>query len=122
MFFSPLTDPISAGPNVTVTARVGSTALLPCKLTSQTPNVRWRTNYDVIFQRNSNGTSTHPRFEGRVDVPVDQLRKGDCSLVLKDVKLSDDSFYKYYMADQADSANPDQWYEINRVLLTVDGE
>lgn len=116
------TDFLSAGPHVTVSSGVGSTALLPCKLTniySQTLHVRWRTNYGVVFERNGNKTSPGPGYEGRVNISEGELRKGNCSLVLNNVRLTDDSFYKAYTVEYEDSAN--KWNKLNSVKISVSG-
>ncbi|KAF5893097.1 antigen like protein, partial [Clarias magur] len=114
---------ISAVPQVTLSARVGSTAILPCKLTdifTKTSHVRWRANDEIVFERSSDGTSAGKGYEGRVDVPEDELRKGNCSLVLKNVSVADDGFYRTFVVEHLDKTNTDKIQEINRVELSVD--
>ncbi|KAF5900491.1 antigen like protein, partial [Clarias magur] len=93
-------DSLGAVPHVTVSAPVGSTVVLPCKLTNvftQTPHVLWRTDGEDVFERSSEGTADGEGYEGRVDVHEDELRKGNCSLVLKDVRLTDVGDYRSFV-------------------------
>ncbi|XP_060743296.1 uncharacterized protein LOC132857342 isoform X1 [Tachysurus vachellii] len=90
----------SAESLVTVSAPVGSTVILPCKLPEdfkQTSLIRWHINNDFVFERNSDGAYSGKGYEGRVDVPEDELRKGNCSLVLKNVRFTDDKIYKSFI-------------------------
>ncbi|KAI5085787.1 hypothetical protein C0J45_23614, partial [Silurus meridionalis] len=92
----------------TVEAHVGSTALLPCHLSkvfTQTPHIKWRTDNEVVFERNIDGTYEGPGYEGRVDVSEDELRKGNCSLVLKDVRFTDHTFYKSFVVELLEAKN-----------------
>ncbi|KAK3526686.1 hypothetical protein QTP70_031467 [Hemibagrus guttatus] len=108
---------------VTVSAPVGSTVILPCNLTevfNKTPVIWWQINRkDVVFERNSNGVSSGSGYEGRVDIPVDELLKGNCSLVLKNVRITDEGLYKTFRMEHVDSTNPTEVKEINRVSLSV---
>ncbi|KAI5619926.1 hypothetical protein C0J50_20520 [Silurus asotus] len=116
----PPTDPISADPHITVEAHVGSTALLPCNLSkvfNQTPHILWKDNNEVVFEKSINGTDVGRGYEGRVDVPEDELRKGNCSLVLKDVRITDNVFYRSFVMEHVEATNTDKIQEINRVQL-----
>ncbi|KAG7324647.1 hypothetical protein KOW79_012663 [Hemibagrus wyckioides] len=114
----------SAESLVTVSAPVGSTVLLPCKLTevfNQTSLIQWKiNNKDPVFERSSAGTSSGSGYEGRVDIPLDELHKGNCSLVLKNVRITDDHLYKTFTVEHVDSTNPTEAKEIARVRLSVD--
>ncbi|KAI5627705.1 hypothetical protein C0J50_10681, partial [Silurus asotus] len=113
-------DPISADPHITVEAHVGSTALLPCNLSkdfTQTPHIQWRTDDKIVFERNIDGTYEGRGYEGRVDVPEDELRKGNCSLLLKDVRITDHAFYKSFVVEHVKATNTDKAQEINTVQL-----
>ncbi|MCI4381437.1 hypothetical protein PGIGA_G00251590 [Pangasianodon gigas] len=116
-------DSISADPLITVSARVGSTVVLPCNLRKEftkTPLVRWRTDVGFVFERSSDGTDIGPGYEGRVDIPEDELRKGNCSLVLKNVRITDDGAYKsLYVMESVDRTNTGKTQEISRVELSV---
>ncbi|XP_053092698.1 butyrophilin subfamily 1 member A1 [Pangasianodon hypophthalmus] len=116
-------DSISADSLVTVSARVGSTVVLPCNLRKEftkTPHVRWHNGVEVVFERSSDGKYIDPGYEGRVDVPEDELRKGNCSLVLKNVRITDDGLYKSFVAEYVDRTNTGKTQEISRVELSVD--
>ncbi|KAI5086197.1 hypothetical protein C0J45_1117, partial [Silurus meridionalis] len=105
---------------ITVEAHVGSTALLQCHLSkvfSKTPHVQWRADNKVVFERNIDGTHEGPGYEGRVDVPEDELHKGNCSLVLKDVRITDHTFYRSFVLEHVEDTNTDKIQEINRVQL-----
>ncbi|XP_060743224.1 uncharacterized protein LOC132857227 [Tachysurus vachellii] len=113
----------SAESLVTVSAPVGSTVILPCKLTEDfklTSFIRWQLNKDTVFERNSDVTDSGSGYEGRVDVPVDELLKGNCSLVLKNVRFTDDKIYKIFTMVHVDT-NTKEAKEINSVRLSVDG-
>ncbi|KAF7702528.1 hypothetical protein HF521_001811 [Silurus meridionalis] len=117
-----VSDPISADPHITVEAHVGSTALLPCSLSkdfSKTPHVRWRADNEFVFERSFDGTHEGPGYKGRVDVPEDELRKGNCSLVLKDVRITDHVFYRSFVMEHVEATNTNKIQEINRVQLNV---
>ncbi|KAF5900489.1 uncharacterized protein DAT39_009808, partial [Clarias magur] len=110
---------ISEVHHITVSAPLGSTVVLPCQLThafKQTSAVRWGINNEVVFERSRDGTDVGSGYEGRVDVPEDELRKGNCSLVLKNVRLTDDGVYKPFVMEHMDGA---KWEEINKVELSV---
>ncbi|XP_066525993.1 butyrophilin subfamily 1 member A1-like [Hoplias malabaricus] len=85
-----------------ITARVGSTAVLPCdcrnvikeQSPSQSPHVQWRTFSDTVFERSAVELYQGEKYKGRVDVPEDQLLKGNCSLELKEVRAEDEGVYK----------------------------
>ncbi|XP_047675932.1 uncharacterized protein LOC113638173 [Tachysurus fulvidraco] len=112
----------SAESLVTVSAQVGSTVILPCNLTEefkQTPVIRWQFNKDTVFERSSNGTYSGSGYKGRVDVPVDELRKGNCSLVLRNVRFTDDQIYKSFIMVHGDTNNTTDAKEINSVTLSV---
>ncbi|KAI5086193.1 hypothetical protein C0J45_1113, partial [Silurus meridionalis] len=103
-----------------VEAHVGSTALLPCHLSkvfTQTPHMWWRTDNEVVFERSINVTYQGPGYEGRVDVPEDELRKGNCSLVLEDVRITDHAFYKSFVVEIVEATNTNKTTEINRFQL-----
>lgn len=64
-------------------------------------------------------------YEGRVDIPEDQLLKGDCSLVLHNLTLADNGVYKSYQAVRRTKRSAivrEKWDLINSVVLSVDGK
>ncbi|KAI5086199.1 hypothetical protein C0J45_1119, partial [Silurus meridionalis] len=98
----------------TVETHVGSTALLPChlrKVFTQTPHIRWRADNEVVFERSFNGTHEGPGYEGRVDIPEDELRKGNCSLVMKDIRFTDHTFYRSFIVEHVEVTNTDKIQE-----------
>ncbi|KAI5100903.1 hypothetical protein C0J45_9889 [Silurus meridionalis] len=122
VFCSRVLDPISADPPITVEAHVGSTALLPCTLSkdfTQTSVIRWRAYIEVVFERSIDGTHEGAGYKGRVDVPEDELRKGNCSLVLKDVRITDHAFYTSFVLEHIDAPDTNKIQEINGVQLDV---
>ncbi|KAM9496497.1 uncharacterized protein Hap1MRO34_026424 [Clarias gariepinus] len=92
-------DIVSALLQISVSGPVGSTAVLPCELLSvdtDIPYIRWRIESQTVFERE--GVDSYPAggYEGRVDVPVEELRKGNCSLVLHNLTFTDTGVYTSY--------------------------
>ncbi|XP_060743251.1 uncharacterized protein LOC132857253 [Tachysurus vachellii] len=111
----------SAESLVTVSAPVGSTVILPCNLTEefkQSSVIKWYINNDFVFERSGDGPYSGEGYKGRVDVPLDELRKGNCSLVLKNVKFTDGGLYKTFTMVHVDTNT--EMKEINSVKLSVD--
>ncbi|XP_053340396.1 uncharacterized protein LOC128511523 [Clarias gariepinus] len=124
LFLAAGVDFISAVPHITVSALMGSTVVLPCELTNnftQTSVIQWRTDDEDVFERSSDGTYVGEGYEGRVDIPEDELHKGNCSLVLKDVSVTDDDFYRTFVVKHVDKSNTDIEQEIYSVTLSVIG-
>ncbi|KAF5893099.1 programmed cell death 1 ligand 1-like, partial [Clarias magur] len=82
-----------------ISARVGDTVILPCKASevSNQTYVYWETDSHDVFLRCGAFSLSGPGYEGRVDVPVDELHKGNCSLVLKNVSVTDAAVYRSYI-------------------------
>ncbi|KAM9496522.1 CD276 antigen homolog [Clarias gariepinus] len=121
---------LSAVPEFSVSGPVGSTAVLPCQLTSvdtDRPYIKWeikvKTQYKTVFEREGEESYQGEGYEGRVDVPVEELRKGNCSLVLRDLRLTDTELYNSSLAvTNTESGLSVTKEEISRVNLTVHGE
>ncbi|XP_060771399.1 butyrophilin subfamily 1 member A1-like [Neoarius graeffei] len=127
LWFAACVGSISADDHVTVSAKVGSTVALPCKLKNaftETSLIRWRIDNVLVFERSNSSTDADSGYKGRVDVPEDELRKGNCSLVLKNVRITDDgatgnSVYKSFVMEHVDrNKAPPQ--VLSRVKLSVD--
>ncbi|KAF5899896.1 antigen like protein, partial [Clarias magur] len=87
---------LTAEPEISVSGPVGSTAVLPCELASvdtHTLYIRWSMKSETVFERLGERSYQGERYEGRVDVPVEELRKGNSSLVLRNLTLSDTGLY-----------------------------
>ncbi|XP_026995986.2 programmed cell death 1 ligand 1-like isoform X1 [Tachysurus fulvidraco] len=83
-----------------ISAREGFTVVLPCKfkvMSLQRLYVGWRTDQKVVFMRLDNDSYQGEGYEGRVDVPEDELRKGNCSLVMKNISVTDAGIYRSYL-------------------------
>ncbi|KAF5886981.1 antigen like protein, partial [Clarias magur] len=90
---------LSAEPEISVSGPVGSTAVLPCELTSvdtDTLYILWKIKSEIVFERLSERSYQAEGYEGRVDVPVEELRKGNCSLVLHNLTPTDTGVYSSY--------------------------
>ncbi|KAM9496495.1 uncharacterized protein Hap1MRO34_026405 [Clarias gariepinus] len=90
---------LSAEPEISVSGPVGSTAVLPCQLTSvdtDIPYIKWNTESEIVFERVGVDSYQGEGYEGRVDVPVEELRKGNCSLVLHNLTFTDTGVYTSY--------------------------
>ncbi|KAF5895092.1 antigen like protein, partial [Clarias magur] len=87
---------LSAARQFSVSGTVGSTAVLPCKLASVgtgEPSVFWSTGSVTVFQRIGEKSVHTEGYEGRVDVPLEELNKGICALVFRDLRLNDTGVY-----------------------------
>uniref|UniRef100_A0A3B1J0I4 Ig-like domain-containing protein n=1 Tax=Astyanax mexicanus TaxID=7994 RepID=A0A3B1J0I4_ASTMX len=86
---------------ILITARVGSLAVLPCDcseiMSSEKPLIVWRTYTETVFERLGEEHYEGEGYKDRVDVPEDKLKKGNCSLVLKEVKAEDAGVYESYL-------------------------
>ncbi|KAF5900494.1 uncharacterized protein DAT39_009784, partial [Clarias magur] len=110
-------DSINAA-QLSVTAAVGSTVVLPCEwrdLSVQTPHVVWTMEQEVVFERKGKDSFQAEGYEGRVDVPEDELNKGNCSLVLKNVRVTDEAEYRSSMLVE----NPKKSVLVQEVQLSV---
>ncbi|MCI4381435.1 hypothetical protein PGIGA_G00251560 [Pangasianodon gigas] len=119
---------LSAEAEITVSGQVGSTAVLPCELQSvgtETPHIRWRIKSKIVFERLGEDTYQAEGYEGRVDVPEEELRKGNCSLVLHNLTLTDEDVYTSYQTvrrTKRSDAVKTKTEEISRVNLSVYGK
>ncbi|XP_066525771.1 uncharacterized protein [Hoplias malabaricus] len=123
------TGPVSAQPQINITATVGSSAVLPCdwrnvtkiQSSSQSPHVRWRIISETVFERQGEKLYQGEGYEGRVDVPEDQLLKGNCSLVLNNVSAEDAGVYESYLVvKRSKRALAPKRVFLHRVELSVD--
>ncbi|KAI5615889.1 hypothetical protein C0J50_8738 [Silurus asotus] len=78
-----------------VSGYLGSTAVLPCKLKSVGPetHIRWSTESEIVFERKGVNSYQADGYKDRVDVPEEELRKGNLSLVLRNLQLTDKNVY-----------------------------
>ncbi|XP_026989118.2 uncharacterized protein LOC113634387 [Tachysurus fulvidraco] len=112
----------SADPPITLSAPVGSTVILPCKLPgmfNQTSLIQWKMNDELVFQRSINDSIPGSGYVGRVDVPLDELRKGNCSLALKNIQIADDRFYKTFTVEHVDTKDTTNVKVITSVRVSV---
>ncbi|XP_053093194.1 uncharacterized protein LOC128318950 isoform X2 [Pangasianodon hypophthalmus] len=106
-----------------ISARVGSTAVLPCEwrnVSIQTPNVQWNTASEIVFERKGVQWYEGEGYKNRVDVPQDKLLKGNCSLVLKNVTLTDAGIYESFLSvKRTKRASSTRWILVQSVELSV---
>ncbi|XP_066525739.1 butyrophilin subfamily 1 member A1-like [Hoplias malabaricus] len=123
------TGPVSAESQISISVRLGSSALLPCdwrkvsseQSSSQSPHVEWRTFTETVLERRGEELYQSEEYKGRVDVPEDQLLKGNCSLVLKNVRAEDEGVYKSYLVvKQKKESVPSKHVYLQSVELSVD--
>ncbi|KAL7858734.1 hypothetical protein AOLI_G00188360 [Acnodon oligacanthus] len=91
---------LSADTQIFISARVGSSAVLPCdcrNVSTQSPHVEWRTISETVFERRGGQLYQGEGYEDRVDVPEDHLLKGDSSLELKNVRPEDEGIYESHL-------------------------
>ncbi|KAL7868516.1 hypothetical protein SRHO_G00099000 [Serrasalmus rhombeus] len=96
---------LSAQSRIFISVRMGSSAVLPChwrNITStqsatHSPHVEWRTFAETVFERRGEELYQGEGYKDRVDVPEDNLLKGDCSLELKNVRPEDEGVYESFL-------------------------
>ncbi|XP_066525063.1 programmed cell death 1 ligand 1-like [Hoplias malabaricus] len=115
---------------ISITATVGSLAVLPCdcrnvtkaQSSSQSPHVQWRNISETVFERQGEEVYQSEGYKGRVDVPKDQLMKGNCSLVLNNVRAEDEGVYQsYILVRRSKRALQSEHVLLRRVELSVGG-
>lgn len=82
----------------------GGQATLPCSLShlgetavSAVYHVQWTALSEIVFEQRGDEKWQAPEFEGRLRVPEERLRSGDCSLIISDVQLGDAGRYDSFM-------------------------
>uniref|UniRef100_A0A3B1IWB8 Immunoglobulin V-set domain-containing protein n=1 Tax=Astyanax mexicanus TaxID=7994 RepID=A0A3B1IWB8_ASTMX len=96
--------------------KVGRSAVLPCNwrtklddlANDQSPHIEWRTISKTVFERRGKEHYEGEGYKGRVDVPEDKLKKGNCSLVLNDVKAEDAGVYESYLLVNRENIRSEQ--------------
>ncbi|KAF4081719.1 hypothetical protein AMELA_G00164430 [Ameiurus melas] len=113
-------------PEFTVSGHVGSTAVLPCKLENEdtgTLYIKWQIESEIVFERDGEETFPGEGYEERVDVPVKELRKGNCSLVLRNLTTTDAALYRSYKIVSRTKRSVNlKPVALSRVDLSVDGK
>ncbi|KAI5630263.1 hypothetical protein C0J50_10297, partial [Silurus asotus] len=98
--------------------------VLPCELKNvdAETHIRWRTESEIVFERKGESFISGEGYKDRVDVPEEELRKGNCSLVLRNLTLNDKNVYtcfykvKFYKRDTHFNT---VFKDISRVSLSV---
>ncbi|XP_062855620.1 uncharacterized protein LOC134318550 [Trichomycterus rosablanca] len=90
-------------------SEVGLDTVLPCrwhrheKRPSELPYIQWQTISDVVFERMGHENFQAAAYSGRADVPEGVLERGNCSLLLRDVRFSDAGVYESYLVVNGES-------------------
>uniref|UniRef100_G3P5L9 Ig-like domain-containing protein n=2 Tax=Gasterosteus aculeatus aculeatus TaxID=481459 RepID=G3P5L9_GASAC len=111
---------------LSVTSKVGNQAVLPCSWKQRLGaaarpdcHVQWATPTDRVFELRGAQRWEAEEFRGRVEVPVEKLGSGDCSLVISDVQIGDAGSYESFMVVGGhDGASKSQVF-IQMVRLSV---
>ncbi|KAG9281445.1 hypothetical protein AMEX_G4289 [Astyanax mexicanus] len=123
------TGSLSAEGRLFMDVKVGRSAVLPCNWrtildnlsSDQKPHIEWRTFSETVFERRGEEHYEGEGYEDRVDVPEDKLKKGNCSLVLKEVKAEDAGVYEsYLLVNRVKRALSSKRVFIQSVELSVD--
>uniref|UniRef100_A0A3B3UK56 Ig-like domain-containing protein n=1 Tax=Poecilia latipinna TaxID=48699 RepID=A0A3B3UK56_9TELE len=88
--------------NLPVTAKPGQDVILPCRSAENKPVtvVQWRrpdlgSGYVLLYRdEQPDPENQHPSYQNRVNLQDRQMKDGDMSLVLKDVKTTDGGTYQ----------------------------
>ncbi|KAF3834378.1 hypothetical protein F7725_025582 [Dissostichus mawsoni] len=83
---------------------VGNQAVLPCswkqRLGEVAPSacyIQWNSPADTVFELQGEKKWQAEEFQGRMEVPEEKLKSGDCSLVISDVQIGDTGRYESFM-------------------------
>ncbi|MBN3276781.1 BT2A2 protein, partial [Polyodon spathula] len=103
-----------------VSARVGSSVLLPCRISTGVSavdmDVRWMRNGDEIVHVYATRADLEgrqsPRFKGRTHLDREPLGSGNVSLQLNDVRVSDEGSYQCYVVSKS-------WFADSTMKLKV---
>ncbi|KAI5606637.1 hypothetical protein C0J50_12525, partial [Silurus asotus] len=95
----------------------GSTAVLPCELKSVGAEtyIRWRTESKIVFERKGESFIQGQGYVDRVDVPVEELRKRNCSLVLRNLQLNDEGVYTSHQIVRRNKKNAHVKTEVKKI-------
>ncbi|XP_022519078.2 uncharacterized protein LOC111189681 isoform X2 [Astyanax mexicanus] len=119
---------LSAQSQTSMAVSVGSSAVLHCnckpiassQLSEQSPYIEWRTISETVFERRGAEHFQGEGYENRVDVPEDELKKGNCSLVIKNIRPEDAGVYESYLqVKRSKRSIQTEWKFIQRVELSV---
>ncbi|MCI4381438.1 hypothetical protein PGIGA_G00251610 [Pangasianodon gigas] len=114
---------LCAGSQV-ISTQIGFTAVLPCQFNNEqirTPHVQWCTDAEIVFEGWNGKSYVGEGYEGHVDVPEDELLKGNCSLTFKNVRKSDAGIYRsYLLLRHAKTSVFKEWRLIGSVEVSVD--
>lgn len=99
------TSSLPSAPAEVVSCRVGTSTLLPCSWKSRfrssslpAPHVQWSMeSFGPVLEQKGSRKWTSPDLSDRVEVKESELWSGDCSLVIKDVQVTDGGQYDGYM-------------------------
>lgn len=89
-----------------LTPKVGQKVTLPCNWTSYirtapgpaSPYLWWETPLESVFELQGDEQFEGPDYRGRVVVEPRRFEEGDCSLLLKEVRFSDEGLYESFVA------------------------
>ncbi|KAL2076721.1 hypothetical protein ACEWY4_027680 [Coilia grayii] len=108
------------GPDAAVVGVVGQDLLLPCTVrpvaSAVDDEVKWKIGTDIVhhYHRHQDLTGQQlPDYRGRTSLSRQELLKGNVSLMLKSLKLSDAKTYRCYVAAET-------WAHEAPVIVTVE--
>ncbi|KAF7702510.1 hypothetical protein HF521_001793 [Silurus meridionalis] len=108
---------------ISVSGDLGSTAVLPCELESvgtETLHIKWKNKAKVVFERKGERFTPGDGYKNRVDVPEEELRKGNCSLVLRNLTPNDKNVYtSIQVVSRTKRSLTNEEKKISRVSLSV---
>lgn len=110
----------SCADSLIILAREGSTAVLPCELINESrkiQHIQWRNDFQIVYERGNEELYEGERYKGRVIVLEKDLIKGNCSLRLMDVKVTDVGIYYSYKLEKLTRSTISHF--IGRVELQV---
>ncbi|XP_054910904.1 galectin 17 [Poeciliopsis prolifica] len=89
---------------VPVLTEVGNQVVLPCswkdsqkEVSASGCHIQWMTPPYTVFEQLGEDRWQAAEYEGRVEVPLEKLNSGDCSLIIKDVQISDTGRYESFI-------------------------
>lgn len=111
-----------------IVSMAGDQVVLPCswkthlgELAAPDCHIVWSTLADAVFEQRGEDRWEADEFRGRLEVPEERLRSGNCSLTIRDVQIADTGRYQSFMVVN-DARSKKTRVSLQSVKLSVYGQ